>query len=253
MSTELVQRAIVREALGALDAAERLVPCAPSPSRLDRWSSRSSPGDVTIEERRARGRDRLAQTPCPRGRRGPSESRRPIRSGGLRSPRSKRRDAVAAPVADSITQFGVLIVAKVSGRFADDATESVRLYAAGAAAALSRSALVRATRAAQRRTGDRQRFTERTDRRHPRHRLRAVARFAHAADRRRHDDAPSTRRPVRSAAASLSTILEQSIRSNDELQRLAETLLLVSKYESGEGSRRRERVELRDVIARSDR
>jgi signal transduction histidine kinase len=49
------------------------------------------------------------------------------------------------------------------------------------------------------------------------------------------------------------TILERTIESNDALQRLAETLLLVSRYESGEASRRREPVELervaRDVVA----
>ena len=39
-------------------------------------------------------------------------------------------------------------------------------------------------------------------------------------------------------------ILQRSLSSNDELQRLAETLLLVSKYESGEASTRREAVAL---------
>jgi signal transduction histidine kinase len=39
-------------------------------------------------------------------------------------------------------------------------------------------------------------------------------------------------------------ILTRTIESNDELQRLAETLLLVSRYESGEQSTRRERVDL---------
>jgi signal transduction histidine kinase len=39
-------------------------------------------------------------------------------------------------------------------------------------------------------------------------------------------------------------ILERTVQSNDELQRLAETLLLVSRYESGERSTRREPVEL---------
>ncbi len=51
-------------------------------------------------------------------------------------------------------------------------------------------------------------------------------------------------------------ILERTLQSNDELQRLAETLLLVSRYESGERSTRRERVELadvaRDVVAELD-
>jgi len=48
-------------------------------------------------------------------------------------------------------------------------------------------------------------------------------------------------------------ILERSIASNDELERLAETLLLVSRYESGEASTRRAPVVLvplvRDVVA----
>jgi signal transduction histidine kinase len=48
-------------------------------------------------------------------------------------------------------------------------------------------------------------------------------------------------------------ILARTIDSNDELQRLAETLLLVSRYESGERSTRRERVDLaalaRDVAS----
>ena len=44
--------------------------------------------------------------------------------------------------------------------------------------------------------------------------------------------------------AAYADILRRSLASNDELQRLAETLLLVSRYESGDGSRRRERVAL---------
>ncbi|MBD5633436.1 MAG: HAMP domain-containing histidine kinase, partial [Candidatus Eremiobacteraeota bacterium] len=42
-------------------------------------------------------------------------------------------------------------------------------------------------------------------------------------------------------------ILVRTIDSNDELQRLAETLLLVSRYESGEQSTRRERVDLAEL------
>jgi signal transduction histidine kinase len=45
-------------------------------------------------------------------------------------------------------------------------------------------------------------------------------------------------------------ILDRSVQSNDELQRLAETLLLVSRYESGEASRYREPVTLR-ALARN--
>jgi signal transduction histidine kinase len=48
-------------------------------------------------------------------------------------------------------------------------------------------------------------------------------------------------------------ILRRSVESNDELLRLAETLLLVSRYESGEASARRVRVDLgrlaQDVVA----
>jgi signal transduction histidine kinase len=55
--------------------------------------------------------------------------------------------------------------------------------------------------------------------------------------------------PVQPAYAE---ILRRTIASNDELQRLAETLLLVARYESGDGSTRREPVELaamaRDVV-----
>ena len=40
-------------------------------------------------------------------------------------------------------------------------------------------------------------------------------------------------------------ILRRSLESNDELQRLAETLLLVSRYESGENSRVREHLAVR--------
>ena len=43
-------------------------------------------------------------------------------------------------------------------------------------------------------------------------------------------------------------ILERSIASNDELERSAETLLLVSRYESGEASSRRECVVLASVV-----
>lgn len=47
-------------------------------------------------------------------------------------------------------------------------------------------------------------------------------------------------------------VLERTLRANDEVRRLAETLLMVSRYESGEASIRRERTELlalaRDVL-----
>lgn len=48
--------------------------------------------------------------------------------------------------------------------------------------------------------------------------------------------------------AAYAEILERSIASNDELERLAETLLLVSRYESGEASSRRERVVLGSIV-----
>lgn len=43
-------------------------------------------------------------------------------------------------------------------------------------------------------------------------------------------------------------LLERSLQSNDELQRLAETLLLVSRYESGDQSTQREHVELAPLV-----
>ena len=48
--------------------------------------------------------------------------------------------------------------------------------------------------------------------------------------------------------AAYEQILDRSIASNDELERLAETLLLVSRYESGEASSRRERVALAEIV-----
>ncbi len=44
--------------------------------------------------------------------------------------------------------------------------------------------------------------------------------------------------------ASYRSVLERTVQSNDELRRLAETLLLVSRYESGDGSCHREPIEL---------
>jgi signal transduction histidine kinase len=48
--------------------------------------------------------------------------------------------------------------------------------------------------------------------------------------------------------AAYEEILDRSIASNDELERLAETLLLVSRYESGEAGSRRERVALAEIV-----
>lgn len=42
-------------------------------------------------------------------------------------------------------------------------------------------------------------------------------------------------------------VLATSLRSNEELQRMVETLLVVARYESGEGSRVRERVDLGEI------
>jgi signal transduction histidine kinase len=241
MSTELVQRAVVREGHSALEADLT-------------WLIEAAPAGQTLIVR-GRGDVDVERTPpaAPIASLVPRvfEAGAPLRIeatgalGRLALDTLAARDAIAAPIADASVQFGILIVATTAAAFDDGALESVQLFCEGAAAALAQSALFeQLARRNDQLASLNASLSERTE---------VIRDIVYALS---HD----LRTPLTAAGMTMRqaldgrygtlpeayrTILEQSIRSNDELQRLAETLLLVSKYESGEGSQRRERVDAR--------
>jgi signal transduction histidine kinase len=156
------------------------------------------------------------------------------------------KSAIAAPLVEHETTFGVLILVRRSEVFEAHYEEGLSAFADQSAIALAQAGLF-----AQ--------LGERND----------ELAFANVALRERGDVirdivyalSHDLRTPLAAARMTMvqalegaygplpsqyRSILERTIASNDELQRLAETLLLVSRYESGDRSTRREAV---DVVA----
>ncbi|HTV72319.1 MAG TPA: HAMP domain-containing sensor histidine kinase [Candidatus Acidoferrales bacterium] len=162
-------------------------------------------------------------------------------------------DALAVPIFEHETRFGVLLVARRIGTFDADSAEALRYYAEQSAVALAQGQLFEELAKRNEELGRANAaLVERSDvirdiiyalshdLRTP---LAAAGMTMRQAIEGRYGELPAAYREI----------LERSVQSNDELQRLAETLLLVSRYESGEASRYREVVNLlavaRDVVA----
>jgi signal transduction histidine kinase len=145
--------------------------------------------------------------------------------------------ALAAPLVEHDMVFGVLLIARRDRPFAANVEESLRYYVDQAAVVTAQGRLFEEL--AQRNAE----LTERSevirdivyalshDLRTP---LTAASMTMHQALEGRYGELPASYREV----------LERSVQSNEELRRLAETLLLVSRYESGEASRHREHVDI---------
>jgi signal transduction histidine kinase len=161
--------------------------------------------------------------------------------------------AIAASLIEHETTFGVLVLLRAGGPFEDHFEEGLTYFVDQSAIALAQAALfvqlaarndeLGAANVALRERGDIIRdivYALSHDLRTPLSAANMTMRQAYAGA---YGPLPEAYR----------TILERTIESNDALQRLAETLLLVSRYESGEASRRREPVDLervaRDVVA----
>jgi signal transduction histidine kinase len=148
--------------------------------------------------------------------------------------------ALAVPLVERGTLFGVLLIGMSSDLFDADAEQALRYYADRSAIASAQGKLFEEL--ARRNTALAERnevirdivYALSHDLRTP---LEAANMTMRQALEGRYGELPSA----------YHEILERSVQSNDELRRLAETLLLVSRYESGEASQYRERVDLTEI------
>jgi signal transduction histidine kinase len=169
--------------------------------------------------------------------------------GRLRLDTFGARSAIAASLVEHETSFGVLVVLRRSHDFEAHYEEGLAAFVDQSAIALAQAKLfaqlgvrneeLAAANAALRERGDVIRdivYALSHDLRTP---LSAARMTMQQALDGAYGDLPPVYREI----------LERTIASNDELQRLAETLLLVSRYESGDRSVRREPVDLGAVAA----
>lgn len=145
--------------------------------------------------------------------------------------------ALAVPLAERGSLFGVLLIGMRSDMFDADAEQALRYYADRSSIASAQGKLFEEL--ARRNSA----LAERNDV------IRDIV-YALSHDLRTPLEAANVtmRQALEGRYGELPRaycdILERSVRSNEELRRLAETLLLVSRYESGEESHYRERVDL---------
>jgi signal transduction histidine kinase len=159
------------------------------------------------------------------------------------------KSAIAAPLVEHETTFGVLILVRRSDSFEAHYEEGLAAFADQAAIALAQARLfaqlgerndeLAAANVALRDRGD------------------VIRDIVYALSHDLRTPLAAARMTMQQALAGAygplpaeyRAILDRTIASNDELQRLAETLLLVSRYESGDLSTRREPVDLTGLAA----
>ncbi len=153
-------------------------------------------------------------------------------------------DAIAVPVIEHESVFGVLIFARGARSFEAGFGEGMRYYVDQSGIALAQAALF--AQLADRNAdlaGANAALLERSD---------VIRDLVYALSHDLRTPLAAASLTMRQALggsygdlpAAFRTILERTVLSNDELQRLAETLVLVSRYEAGEASRRRDVVRL---------
>jgi signal transduction histidine kinase len=255
VNVELIERAIVREAIASLGVdAARLYVFQPSSDEPTTYASgvsgevvlsreRPAPAVLSLLHRVAGGR---AIVPV-----GESEAvgRLVLETFGL-------PHGVAAPLVEHDQVFGVLVLLREREPFEPNFAEGLGYYVDQAAIALAQAALfVQLGERNEELARANDALRERSD---------VIRDIVYALSHDLRTPLAAARMTMQQALAgaygalpeAYRPILERTVQSNDELQRLAETLLLVSRYESGERSTRRERVELaelaRDVVAELD-
>jgi signal transduction histidine kinase len=244
VNAELIERAIAREACVAFDA-DRTWFFAFDPSTTSPSTYAASAGivDVTVMHTRPAA-EVLSLLERIGSRRDPVAVTGSDPLGRLLLDTLGVEYAVAVTIADREAPFGVLVVGRSSESFDWAPEEMLRYFAQQAAIALARAALFAQLGA---RNDELARvnaaLVERSDV------IRDIV-FAMSHDLRTPLAAAgmTMRQAVAGAFGPLPPayvdILRRTIASNDELQRLAETLLLVSRYESGDRSMRREPVDV---------
>lgn len=240
VNPELIERAVVREALTSLDvAAARLYAFSPSMERPATYetdggdvhfSAERPPAEIVSFLHRAATQQESIIAIEP----GDALGRFVLGTLGA-------THAIAAPLVEHETTFGVLVLSREGVPFEANFGEGLRYYVDQAAIALAQARLFIAL--AQRNEALRERgdvirdivYALSHDLRTP---LSAARMTMHQALQGAFGELPPAYREI----------LERTIASNEELERLAETLLLVSRYESGDRSVRREPVEIERVV-----
>ncbi len=254
MNPELIERAIVREARPSL-AVDTAILYVFSPSFDEPMTFRSAnnSGDVEVSAERPSAPILSFLHRIAEGREGISSVSETDALGRLLLDTFGTRYAIAASLVEHATTYGVLVLLRDDAPFEPHFEESLAAYVDQGAIALAQAALfvqlaarndeLAIANVALRERGD------------------VIRDIVYALSHDLRTPLAAARMTMLQALdgaygalpAAYRDILARTIDSNDELQRLAETLLLVSRYESGEQSTRRERIDLgrlaRDVAA----
>ncbi len=244
MNPELIERAIVREAIASL-AVDVATLYLFEPNLRESTTYRCArDGEVEVTTERPAAATlsfvhRIAET-----RSGLEVVRETDALGRLLLAEFGAPYAVAAPLVEHATLYGVLVLLRADAPFEEQFEESLTAYVDQAAIALAQAALFvqLAERNDELATAN-DSLRERGD---------VIRDIVYALSHDLRTPLSAARMTMNQALAgaygelpaAYRDILTRTIESNDELQRLAETLLLVSRYESGEQSTRRERVDL---------
>jgi signal transduction histidine kinase len=243
VNAELIERAIVREALPSLGVdAARLYVFSPSLDEPTTFASAGGDVDVRNERPAAPILSLLHRIAAQREGITPVRETDPL--GRLLLDTLETRQAIAAPLVEHETVYGVLLLSRASTPFEPHFEEGLSYFVDQSAIALAQAALfvqlaarneeLGAANAALRERGDVIRdivYALSHDLRTP---LSAAGMTMRQALDGAYGELPETYREI----------LKRTIASNDELQRLSETLLMVSRYESGERGGAREPVSL---------
>jgi len=236
MSIALIEYAIAREACRSLgaDVAWYFTQAAPlDPSTIYRCERG---GEVEVSYARpAPPIASLLQRVADAGQTAPVEAGDPF--GRLVLDTLSVAHALAVPLAEHGALFGVLFIGMRSDMFDANAEQSLRYYADRSAIASAQGKLFEELARRNSALAERNEvirdivYALSHDLRTP---LEAANMTMRQALEGRYGELPRA----------YCEILERSVQSNDELRRLAETLLLVSRYESGDASHYREPVDL---------
>jgi signal transduction histidine kinase len=244
MNVELIERATVREACAALDVErarlyvfesglDRPVTFSAVRGSLDIGEQVERPPAAVLSFLQRVADERTIVVPSS----GDALGRMLLETLGASS-------AIAAPLVEHETIFGVLVLQGGTAAFDAAFEEGLRYYADQAAIALAQARLfVMLSGRNEELAAVNAALSERTN---------VIRDIVYALSHDLRTPLAAAGMTIRQALAGAygelpagyRDLLDRSLQSNDELQRLAETLLLVSRYESGEQSAQRERVEL---------
>jgi signal transduction histidine kinase len=237
LSTELVLRAIAREALDLFGAAEARFALTAAPAttliahadrtEIDVDDARLAPEVISLVQRALDDGDALLV-------------RRSDALGRLVLDTFGANDLIAIPIADGERRFGVLLVPGGDAERSDDALAVARAYASQCVNALAQARLFE--QLAERNTALEERsavirdlvYALSHDLRTP---LAALGMTLRQARGGMYGTLPE----------SYTQILDQSVIATDDVQRLAETLLLVARFESGDRRPDREPVDIGEI------